>query len=63
MSTTERKGQKGEEETIEIKKSIVIHASPEVVFKAITDPNELTNCFPDHAILEPLLIFLVLIAG
>ena len=53
MSTTERKGQKGEEETIEIKKSIVIHASPEVVFKAITDPNELTNWFPDHAILEP----------
>ncbi|MGA8083952.1 MAG: SRPBCC domain-containing protein [Candidatus Nitrosopolaris sp.] len=53
MSTTERKGQKGEEETIEIKKSIVIDASPEVVFKAITDPNELTNWFPDHAILEP----------
>jgi len=53
MSTTEREGQKGEEETIEIKKSIVIDASPEVVFKAITDPNELTNWFPDHAILEP----------
>ena len=53
MSTTERKRQKGEEETIEIKKSIVVHASPEVVFKAITDPNELTNWFPDHAILEP----------
>jgi uncharacterized protein YndB with AHSA1/START domain len=53
MSTTERKEQKGEEETIEIKKSIVIDASPEVVFKAITDPNELTNWFPDHAILEP----------
>jgi hypothetical protein len=41
--TTERKGR--QEETIEIKKSIVIDASPEVVFKAITDPNELTNCF------------------
>jgi uncharacterized protein YndB with AHSA1/START domain len=24
-----------------------------VVFKAITDPNELTNWFPDQAILEP----------
>ena len=52
MSTQERKGQQGED-TIEIKKSIVIDASPEVVFKAITDPNELTNWFPDHAILEP----------
>jgi uncharacterized protein YndB with AHSA1/START domain len=50
MSTTERKEQ---EEAIEIKKSIVIDASPEVVFKAITDPNELTNWFPDQAILEP----------
>jgi len=37
MSTRERKGQQGED-TIEIKKSIVIDASPEVVFKAITDP-------------------------
>lgn len=53
MSTTEGQGQKGEEETIVIKKSIIIDASPEVVFKAITDPNELTNWFPDHAILEP----------
>jgi len=51
MSTTEGKGQ--QEETIEIKKNIVIDASPEVVFKAITDPNELTNWFPDQAILEP----------
>jgi len=51
MSTQERKGQG--EDTIEIKKSIVIDASLEVVFKAITDPNELTNWFPDHAILEP----------
>ena len=41
MSTTEGKGQ--QEETIEIKKNIVIDASPEVVFKAITDPNELTK--------------------
>ena len=51
MSTTERKGP--QEETIEIKKSIVIDASPEVVFKAITDPEELTHWFPDQAILEP----------
>jgi uncharacterized protein YndB with AHSA1/START domain len=41
MSTTERK--RRQEETIEIKKSIVIDASPEVVFKAITDPEELTQ--------------------
>ena len=51
MSTTEGKGQ--QEETIEIKKNIVIDASPEVVFKAITDPNDLTNWFPDQAVLEP----------
>ncbi|HEV2193761.1 MAG TPA: SRPBCC domain-containing protein [Nitrosopumilaceae archaeon] len=37
----------------EIKKVVEVDASPEVVFKAITDPNELTNWFPDHAILEP----------
>ncbi len=53
MSTTERKEQQQDKEKIEIKKSIVIDASPEVVFKAITDPNELTNWFPDQAILEP----------
>lgn len=51
MSTTQGKGQ--QEETIEIKKSIVIDASPEVVFKAITDPDELIRWFPDQAILEP----------
>jgi hypothetical protein len=33
------------------KKSILTDASPEVVFRAITDPNELTNLFPDQAIL------------
>ncbi|PWU79417.1 MAG: hypothetical protein DLM72_17510 [Candidatus Nitrosopolaris wilkensis] len=38
---------------MEIKKNIVIDASPEVVFKAINDPNELTNWFPDQAVLEP----------
>jgi uncharacterized protein YndB with AHSA1/START domain len=45
---------KGEgEQKIEIKKTVVIDASPEVVFKAITDPEELTNWFSDQAILEP----------
>ena len=44
---------KEEEQKEEIKKTIVIDASPELVFRAITDPNELTNWFPDQAILEP----------
>jgi uncharacterized protein YndB with AHSA1/START domain len=38
---------------LEIRKSIEIDASPEVVFKAISDSDELTNWFPDAAILEP----------
>ncbi len=38
---------------LEIRKSIEIDASAEVVFKAISDPSELTNWFPDAAILEP----------
>jgi uncharacterized protein YndB with AHSA1/START domain len=42
-----------ERETLEIRKTILIDASPEVVFKAIIDPNEFTNWFPDQAILEP----------
>lgn len=50
--TTDVEGQQ-EGETTEIKKTILIDASPEVVFRAITDPNELTNWFPDQAILEP----------
>ncbi len=37
---------------MEIRKSIVIDASPDVVLKAITDPNELTNWFPDNAIFD-----------
>jgi uncharacterized protein YndB with AHSA1/START domain len=45
MSTTK-------EETLEVTKNIVINAPPEVVFNAITDQNELTNWFPDQAILE-----------
>jgi uncharacterized protein YndB with AHSA1/START domain len=40
------------EETIEIKKTIIIDASPQAVFKAITDPGELTNWFPDSAVFE-----------
>jgi uncharacterized protein YndB with AHSA1/START domain len=38
---------------IDVKKIIEIDASSEVVFKAISDPKELTNWFPDTAILEP----------
>jgi uncharacterized protein YndB with AHSA1/START domain len=44
------KQQAGKE--IVIEKNIVIDASPEVVFKAITDQDELTNWFPDQAIIE-----------
>jgi uncharacterized protein YndB with AHSA1/START domain len=35
---------------IEIKKTVGIDASPEVVFEAITNPTELTNWFPDSAV-------------
>jgi len=52
MSSTERKSDQ-KEKTIEVRKSIVINASPEVIFKAITDPQQLTQWFPDQAILEP----------
>lgn len=34
-------------------KVIEIDASPEIVFRAISDPAELTNWFPDVAVLEP----------
>ena len=37
----------------EIKIIVEIDASPEVVFKAISNQTELTNWFPDDAILEP----------
>jgi uncharacterized protein YndB with AHSA1/START domain len=43
---------KHQRETMEIRKSIIINTSPEVIFQAITDPNELTKWFPDQAILE-----------
>ena len=44
---------KEQDEQQEIRKTIIIDASPEAVFKAITDPEELTNWFPDQAVLEP----------
>ena len=41
------------EETLEVTKNKVIDAPPEVVFNyLITDQNQLTNWFPDQAILE-----------
>src|SRR5436190_18993493 len=46
------KDKQQEEKRIVMEKNIVIDASPEVVFKAITDQEELTNWFPDQAILE-----------
>jgi hypothetical protein len=42
MSAKEMEGQQKQEIT-EIRKSIIIDATPEVVFKAITETNELTN--------------------
>ena len=36
----------------EIKKTIVIDARPQAVFRAITDEKELTNWFPDQAKFE-----------
>lgn len=38
---------------LEIKKIIEIDASPEIVFNALSDPEEITQWFPDQAILEP----------
>ena len=38
---------------IEIKKTLEINASPESIFNALTTPGELTQWFPDQAILEP----------
>lgn len=37
----------------EIRKVIEIDASTEAVFKALTDPNELSHWLPDAAMLEP----------
>ena len=38
---------------MEIKKELVIRATPARVYKALTDPKELTQWFPDVASLEP----------
>jgi uncharacterized protein YndB with AHSA1/START domain len=48
-----KEGKQEEKDLVEIEKTMIIGASPEIVFKAITDPDELTNWFPDQAILEP----------
>jgi uncharacterized protein YndB with AHSA1/START domain len=37
----------------EIRKTLEIHASSDIVFNALTNPKELTQWFPDQAILEP----------
>ena len=50
MSTAKKRSQE-EQNQIVIKKTIIIDAPADIVFKAITDPAELTNWFPDHAIL------------
>jgi uncharacterized protein YndB with AHSA1/START domain len=42
MSTI-KEGEEEEQNLLEIKKTIVIDASPEIVFKAIIDPRELTT--------------------
>ncbi|HEY7570387.1 MAG TPA: SRPBCC domain-containing protein [Nitrososphaeraceae archaeon] len=48
-----KKTDQDEQNLIKITKTIVIDAPPDIVFKDISDPAELTNWFPDHAILEP----------
>jgi uncharacterized protein YndB with AHSA1/START domain len=50
---TDAAAREQESETLEIRKTVLIDASPEVVFNAIIDPNEFTNWFPDQVILEP----------
>jgi uncharacterized protein YndB with AHSA1/START domain len=37
---------------VEIVKTLIVDASPEIVFKTIVDPDELTNWLPDQVILE-----------
>jgi uncharacterized protein YndB with AHSA1/START domain len=43
------------QQNLEIRKTIIIEASPEIVFKAITEPEEITQWFQyaDQAIVEP----------
>jgi uncharacterized protein YndB with AHSA1/START domain len=42
-----------EEPQTEVRKSIVIESTPEVIFKSITNQRELTNWLPDVSIPEP----------
>ena len=44
---------KRQDQNIEIRKTIVIDATAEVIFKAITNPEELTEWFPDEVVFEP----------
>ena len=44
---------KDEELQTEVRKSIVIESTPEVIFKAITNQSELTSWLPDLFIPEP----------
>lgn len=44
---------KDEEPQTEVRKSIVIESTPEVVFKAITNQRELTSWLPDLSIPDP----------
>ena len=53
MSTIERNEHKQQEKIMEVNKNIIINVPPEAVFEAITDPQQLTQWFPDQAILEP----------
>jgi uncharacterized protein YndB with AHSA1/START domain len=53
MSRAGREGEEEGEEKLQISKSIIVNASLGAVFKAISDPEELTQWFPDQAILEP----------
>ena len=47
------KDNRQQDQYIDLRKTIVINASPEVIFKAITDPEELTQWFPDKAVFQP----------
>jgi len=44
---------KREEPQIEVRKSIVIESTPEVIFKAITNQSDLTSWLPDLSIPDP----------
>lgn len=41
------------EEKLQVRKEVVIETSPDKVFKALTDENELSKWFPDNAVFEP----------